>query len=193
MQRNTHVSQGFLFMKSRKTPSQWSRSAVLFRLFWITLVLVHVSPVLAVSRSFLAEPAGHSLLALLILLPLISFFVLKALDAPFLRIHSTSRGMIAFAIACSIAHHGALASSVDQVTKQVPAVILLAGTASLLLASPRRRRRLHAFLDTLRAALRKPALLRHLRLVHAPWYAVGSDGQDGYRGTAPRAPPIISA
>ena len=97
------------------------------RAWWMLLILIHVPVLGSVGRSMLAHPEGGKWLAFIALCLTVLVFVLKLLDAPFLRFRTRRGAALAFLLVCAIVHHEVAASEVGrEALKQTP-VILAAG------------------------------------------------------------------
>ncbi len=97
------------------------------RAWWMLLILIHVPVLVSVGRSMLAHPEEGKWLAFVALCLTVLVFVLKLLDAPFLRFRTRRGAALAFLLVCAVVHHEVAASEVGrEVLKQTP-VILAAG------------------------------------------------------------------
>jgi len=97
------------------------------RAWWMLLILIHVPVLVSVGRSMLAHPEEGKWLAFATLCLTVLVFVLKLLDAPFLRFRTRRGAALAFLLVCAVVHHEVAASEVGrELLKQTP-VILAAG------------------------------------------------------------------
>ena len=91
------------------------------------LILIHVPVLGSVGRSMLAHPEEGKWLPFVALCLTILLFVLKLLDAPFLRFRTRRGAALAFLLVCAVVHHEVAASEVGrELLKQTP-VSLAAG------------------------------------------------------------------
>ncbi len=97
------------------------------RAWWMLLILIHVPTLVSVGRSMLAHPEEGKWLPFVALCLTVLVFVLKLLDAPFLRFRTRRGAALAFLLICAVVHHEVAASEVGrELLKQTP-VILVAG------------------------------------------------------------------
>ena len=97
------------------------------RAWWMLLILIHVPVLGSVGRSMLAHPEEGKWLPFVALCLTVLLFVLKLLDAPFLRLRTRRGAALAFLLVCAVVHHEVAASEVGrELLKQTP-VILAAG------------------------------------------------------------------
>ncbi|MCH8315772.1 MAG: hypothetical protein IIA64_07350 [Planctomycetes bacterium] len=97
------------------------------RAWWMLLILIHVPVLVSVGRSMLAHPEEGKWLPFVALCLTVLVFVLKLLDAPFLRFRTRRGAALAFLLVCAVVHHEVAASEVGrELLKQTP-VILVAG------------------------------------------------------------------
>ncbi|MEE9293964.1 MAG: hypothetical protein V3W34_03225, partial [Phycisphaerae bacterium] len=91
------------------------------RAWWMLLILIHVPVLGSVARSMLAHPEGGKWLAFVALCLTVLVFVLKLLDAPFLRFRTRRGAALAFLLICAVVHHEVAASEVGrELLKQTP-------------------------------------------------------------------------
>ncbi len=108
------------------------------RAWWMLLILIHVPVLVSVGRSMLAHPEGGKWLGFVALCLTVLVFVLKLLDAPFLRFRTQRGAALAFLLVCAVVHHEVAASEVGQeVLKQTPAIL----AAGIIVEGFRRSRR----------------------------------------------------
>ena len=94
------------------------------RAWWMLLILIHVPVLVSVGRSMFAHPEGGKWLAFVALCLTVLVFVLKLLDAPFLRFRTRRGAALAFLLVCAVVHHEVAASEVGrEVLKQTPAIL----------------------------------------------------------------------
>ncbi|MCH7849294.1 MAG: hypothetical protein IIB53_13125, partial [Planctomycetes bacterium] len=72
------------------------------RAWWMLLILIHVPILVSVGRSMLAQPEESKWLAFSALCLTILLFVLKLLDAPFLRFRTRRGAALAFLLVCAV-------------------------------------------------------------------------------------------
>ena len=97
------------------------------RAWWMLLILIHVPVLVSIGRSMLAHPEEGKWLPFVALCLTVLVFVLKLLDAPFLRFRTRRGAALAFLLVCAVVHHEVAASEVGrELLKQTP-VILVAG------------------------------------------------------------------
>ncbi len=140
----------------------------------------------------LAHPDGGKWLAFVALCLTVLVFVLKLLDAPFLRFRTRRGAALTFLLVCAVVHHEVAASEVGrEVLKQTPA-ILAAGIVvegfrrSLRRWQPRWREVWHHLIGALRSVVvvvRPWAVIRLAELRVTPRFL-------DYRVCIPRAPPV---
>lgn len=94
------------------------------RAWWMLLILIHVPVLGSVGRSMFAHPEEGKWLAFVALCLTVLVFVLKLLDAPFLRFRTRRGAALAFLLVCAVVHHEVAASEVGrEVLKQTPAIL----------------------------------------------------------------------
>lgn len=124
---------------SHQPPSRTHRLApAARRAWWMLLILIHVPVLVSVGRSMLAHPEGGKWLGFVALCLTVLVFVLKLLDAPFLRFRTQRGAALAFLLVCAVVHHEVAASEVGrEVLKQTPAIL----AAGIIVEGLRRSRR----------------------------------------------------
>jgi len=135
------------------------------RVWWATLVAIHVPIVLTVWSSILIDGADLSRVGSGILLILcMAFFALKFQDVWFLRLRTQQQSLIATCLLIAVFHHGALGPGVDQ-TIAIPATVVV---ATLTIGGLVQKRRTlvhlgHRLLDALRHTPAAAIRVRTLR------------------------------
>jgi len=112
---------------------------VVRRVWWVSLLAIHAHPFISTIRGLMAE--GFTLgpvLALIGLIGLITFFVLKILDVHFLRHHTRPKALIIFWIVAAMVHNNAATVALEAVSSQPAPVAILAGATVAGIASRRR-------------------------------------------------------
>lgn len=115
------------------------------RLFWLGLIAVHGPAVWAIatrliSASSIAEAPIESAIALTATL---SFFALKLLDVPLLRVRGRRSQSLALLLTFAIAHHEAIPLHDDTLIDGAAIVITLGGATAEAISRLRRRARHH--------------------------------------------------
>lgn len=89
--------------------------AVLRRSWWGVLSLVHIAPLVSATRGLVqsGDLGSHALSALVVWLTF-SFFALKFIDVRWLRWRVSRSSVLAFVIACGLAHHDGSAAQGGQ-------------------------------------------------------------------------------
>ncbi|MCI0364315.1 MAG: hypothetical protein L0219_10560 [Phycisphaerales bacterium] len=96
--------------------------AALRRAFWAVLALVHIAPVVGTTRAlFLEGLTAPGAFKVLLLGLALAFFVLKLVDARFLRWRLGRRGTVAFVVTCALMHGDVSADAGNAVLAEVPA------------------------------------------------------------------------
>ncbi len=94
------------------------------RAWWMLLILIQVPVLGSVGRSMLAHPEEGKWLAFVALCLTVLVFVLKLLDAPFLRFRTRRGAALAFLLVCALVHHEVATSEIGrEVLKQTPAIL----------------------------------------------------------------------
>ncbi len=158
------------------------------RAWWMLLILIHVPVLVSVGRSMLAHPEGGKWLAFVALCLTVLLFVLKLLDAPFLRFRTRRGAALAFLLVCAVVHHEVAASEVGrEVLKQTPAIL----AAGIVVEGLRRwQPRLREFWRHL------IAVFGHTTVVMRPWAVIRlaelpvTSRTLDCRVCIPRAPPV---
>ncbi len=112
------------------------------RAWWALLILIHIPVLGSVGRSLLANPERGNWLALAALCLTVLFFVLKLLDAPFLRFRTRRGAAIVFLLVCALVHREiATTQAAQQVLKLAPMTLAVGVAIEGLHRSTRRLRR----------------------------------------------------
>ncbi len=99
------------------------------RAWWALLILIHIPVLGSVGRSLLAHPERDNWLAMAALCLTVVVFVLKLLDAPFLRFRTRRGAAIVFLLICALVHRElATTQAAREVLKLAP-MALAAGVA----------------------------------------------------------------
>jgi hypothetical protein len=172
-------------MRTRwSTNGSWC-AEVVFRVFWLALVAVHVMPLVAVLGQCAATGATGALVGKGVgVLASMAFFGAKALGAPFLRVRCRWPGAVVFLAACSFVHQDVR----DEIYSDPAVAITVAAVAAVAQAG---RKRVWVGLagtgcDSLVALLRartwrmlvEPALIRRVLILERV-------------SAVPRGPPVM--
>lgn len=169
---------------------RWSDGEWMIHLAWGALAAIHMAPVWRTSAGLISEGASVSKVGIwAALLASFAFFLLKTVDARFLRVRCRKTAIVAFLACCGLAHGGFVTNFAKEHPQQVVtlAVVLAVDTAVLL--SPRLRPRLPEFFRRIgegAAAVWLPRV-RYCTLVEEVESRVMAPA--GVRRIPPRGPP----
>ena len=171
--------------------------AMVHRLWWVALLAVHVHPLISTMRFIILEGVtpGRSF-ALVGLILLIGFFILKIVDVPFLHHHARREALIVFWIIAALVHNNASTAALEAISNQPAPVAVLVGFsltgagAASRRSRPMARRFLRHLHDSLIARGRLTIAV-FLHLVYEP--ILRSHFYDRPCHCALRAPPIRCA
>lgn len=162
---------------------------LLRRCWWGSLCLVHIAPLISATRGLVqsGDLGSHALGVLLVWLTF-SFFALKFIDVRWLRWHVSRSSVLAFVVACGLAHHDVSAAQGGQ-TLLAEAPAALAGSLLWELSS-RAARRLPGILTSLVVQVGRHVHLT-LRVIDAWLIALSGLMRRSAMGAIaiPRAPP----
>ena len=112
------------------------------RAWWALLILIHIPVLGSVGRSLLAHPEWGNWLAMAALCLTVLVFVLKLLDAPFLRFRTSRGAVIVFLLICALVHRElATTQAAREVLKLVPMALAASVAVQGLRRSTGRLRR----------------------------------------------------
>ena len=129
------------------------------RCFWGSLCLVHIAPLVSTTGALWQNQVpGASALSCALVWLTFTFFALKFVNVPWLRWRVTRSSVLAFIVACGLAHHDASASEgARALLAQSPAAAV---ASTLLELATRTRRAWPRILTVLTSQLRREVRLR---------------------------------
>jgi hypothetical protein len=173
----------------QKRRARWRMGSAVPRGIWALLALIHIAPLLSTTRTALSEESSSAAAAncLLVWLAFV-FFVLKCVDAPFLRWRFSRAGVLTFVLVCGLAHRDVRAAADSGFIGELPGVVATAVACEALV---RHRRLLPRILDRIRFSItslerRIVLAIIHFRRQHIPAWA---DCRIQAISRVPRAPP----
>ncbi len=160
---------------------------IIRRAWWALLILVHIPALISSARALATgHGAAQTLTSAALALTVLVFF-LKLLDVPWLRFRRRRGAVLAFLLACAMAHHEvAISDAGSAIIEQTPAALV---TAALMDCLRRARRHLPDLERRLAAVMADPLVGARLCGTVLAWVAGPPPSPRVCTLGVPRGPP----
>lgn len=169
---------------------RWSSGVWMTHLAWGTLAAIHMAPLWRTSAALISEGASASKIGIWVaLLASFAFFLLKAVDARFLRVPCRKTAIVAFLACCGLAHGSSVSDYAKDHPQQVATLAVVLAVDTAVLFSPRLRRRLPEILRGFGEGAATVWLLRARFWTLVQEVECRATAPAGVRRIPPRGPP----